>query len=56
MALSLTSVLGCRPWPSAASDFDDPGQKRQSVPGNGVAKADAMARAAAIIERTIKGR
>ena len=39
-------------YPGATHDFDDPGQKRQSVPGNGAAKADAMARAAAIIERT----
>jgi len=39
-------------YPSATHDFDDPGKKRQSVPGNGAAKADAMARAAAIIEKT----
>jgi carboxymethylenebutenolidase len=39
-------------YPGATHDFDDPGQKRQSVPGNGAAKADAMARAAAIIART----
>jgi dienelactone hydrolase len=39
-------------YSGATHDFDDPGQKRQSVPGNGAAKADAMARAAAIIART----
>jgi dienelactone hydrolase len=39
-------------YPGATHDFDDPGQKRQSVPGNVAAKADAMARAAAIIEKT----
>jgi carboxymethylenebutenolidase len=39
-------------YPGATHDFDDPGPRRQSVPGNVAAKADAMARAAAIVERT----
>jgi dienelactone hydrolase len=34
-------------YPSAMHDFDDPGEKRQEVPGNVEAKADAMPRAAA---------
>ncbi|HET7888940.1 MAG TPA: dienelactone hydrolase family protein [Bradyrhizobium sp.] len=37
-------------YPGATHDFDDPGEKRQSVPGNQTARADAMARAAAAIE------
>jgi carboxymethylenebutenolidase len=39
-------------YPGATHDFDDPGQKRQSVAGNVAAKADAMAKAAALIEST----
>jgi len=34
----------------ATHDFDDPGEKRQAVPGNAEAKADAMARAQAMVE------
>src|ERR1700726_847684 len=37
-------------YPGATHDFDDPGQKRQSVPGNQAAKPDAMARAIAMGE------
>jgi carboxymethylenebutenolidase len=33
-------------YPGAAHDFDDPGEKRQEVPGNVAAKVDAMKRAA----------
>jgi len=33
----------------ATHDFDDPGEKRQSVPGNQAAKAEAMAKAAAFV-------
>src|SRR5579871_5049667 len=36
-------------YAGATHDFDDPGKERQSVPGNVAAKADAMARAIAII-------
>jgi carboxymethylenebutenolidase len=36
-------------YPGATHDFDDPGEKRQSVPGNVAAKADAMARVIAIL-------
>jgi carboxymethylenebutenolidase len=39
-------------YPGATHDFDDPGQKRQSVAGNIAAKANTMVRAAAIVERT----
>jgi dienelactone hydrolase len=39
-------------YSGATHDFDDPGQRRQSVPGNVAAKANAMEKAAAIIERT----
>jgi len=33
----------------ATHDFDDPGEKRQSVPGNQAAKAESMAKAAAFV-------
>lgn len=36
-------------YPGATHDFDDPGEKHQSVPGNVAAKADAMARVIAIV-------
>lgn len=36
-------------YPGATHDFDDPGEQRQSVPGNVAAKADAMTRAIAIV-------
>jgi carboxymethylenebutenolidase len=36
-------------YPGATHDFDDPGQRRQSVPANVAAKADAMAKAAAVV-------
>jgi carboxymethylenebutenolidase len=32
-------------YPDATHDFDDPGQKRQSVPANTAAAADATAKA-----------
>jgi carboxymethylenebutenolidase len=34
----------------ATHDFDDPGEKRQEVPANVTAKADAMAKAARMVE------
>jgi dienelactone hydrolase len=37
-------------YQGATHDFDDPGEKRQSVPGNAAAKEDAMARAIAVVE------
>jgi dienelactone hydrolase len=37
-------------YPGATHDFDNPGEKRQSVPGNAAAKEDAMARAIAVVE------
>jgi carboxymethylenebutenolidase len=36
-------------YPGATHDFDDPGEKRQSVTGNVAAKADAMSRVIAIV-------
>jgi len=36
-------------YPGATHDFDDPGEKRQAIPGNQAAKADAMSRAAAFV-------
>ena len=37
-------------YPGATHDFDDPGAKRQSVPGNQAAKQDAMEKATAMVE------
>jgi dienelactone hydrolase len=37
-------------YPGATHDFDDPGEKRQSVPGNVAAKEDAMQRAGVMVE------
>jgi dienelactone hydrolase len=37
-------------YPGATHDFDDPGGKRQSVPGNQAAKQDAMEKAIAVVE------
>jgi dienelactone hydrolase len=36
-------------YPGATHDFDDPGEKHQSVPGNVAAKTDAMSRVIAIV-------
>jgi carboxymethylenebutenolidase len=41
-------------YPNATHDFDDPGERRQSEPGNQAARTDAMARAAAVIDETGK--
>jgi carboxymethylenebutenolidase len=38
-------------YPGATHDFDDPGEKRQEVPENAEAKADAMSRAAGMVEQ-----
>ena len=38
----------------ATHDFDDPGEKRQDVPANATAKADAMKKAAAVIDSFTK--
>jgi dienelactone hydrolase len=35
-------------YAGATHDFDDPGKKRQSVPGNAAAREDALRRAAEI--------
>jgi carboxymethylenebutenolidase len=37
-------------YPGATHDFDDPGERRQSVPENEAARADAMARAVRVVE------
>jgi dienelactone hydrolase len=37
-------------YPGATHDFDDPGEKRQSVASNVAAKADATAKALAVVE------
>jgi dienelactone hydrolase len=37
-------------YPGATHDFDDPGRKRQGVPANAAAAADAVAKAEAFIE------
>jgi len=37
-------------YPGATHDFDDPGKARQSEPANRDAKADAMARAAVLLD------
>jgi carboxymethylenebutenolidase len=37
-------------YPGATHDFDDPGERRQAVPGNQAARADAMTRAAAVVD------
>jgi dienelactone hydrolase len=36
-------------YPGATHDFDDPGEKRQSVASNRAAKVDAMERASAVV-------
>jgi dienelactone hydrolase len=47
--------IAVRLYPGATHDFDDPGERRQAVPGNQTARADAMARAAtAVIEASGK--
>jgi dienelactone hydrolase len=37
-------------YQGATHDFDDPGEKRQSVPANAAAKEDAMRKAIAVVE------
>jgi carboxymethylenebutenolidase len=41
-------------YPGATHDFDDPGETRQSIPGNVAAKADAMTRVLAIVNNAGK--
>jgi dienelactone hydrolase len=38
-------------YPGATHDFDDPGEKRQSVPANAAAKEDAMRKAIEMVEK-----
>ena len=53
-SLSAGTNIAVTLYPGATHDFDDPGERRQAVPGNQAAKADAMARAAAVIDATGK--
>ncbi len=53
-SLSAGTNIAVMLYPGATHDFDDPGERRQAVPGNQAAKADAMARAAAVIDATGK--
>jgi carboxymethylenebutenolidase len=41
-------------YPGATHDFDDPGDRRQSIPANVAASADAQKRAIGFVERTTK--
>jgi dienelactone hydrolase len=47
---SLGTTFAVSLYIGATHDFDDPGEKRQSVPANVTAKADAMKKAAAMID------
>jgi len=47
---SIGTTIGMTLYLGATHDFDDPGEKRQSVPANAVAKADAMTKAAGLVE------
>ena len=49
-SLSAGTSIAVTLYPGATHDFDDPGERRQSVPGNQAAREDAMARAAAVID------
>jgi carboxymethylenebutenolidase len=53
-SLSAGTSISVMLYPGATHDFDDPGERRQSVPGNQAARADAMARAAAVIDGSAK--
>jgi dienelactone hydrolase len=48
-SLAAGTRLDLTVYPGATHDFDDPGEKRQEVPGNQAAKAESMAKAAAFI-------
>ena len=48
-SLAAGTRLDLTVYPGATHDFDDPGEKRQEVPGNEAAKAEAMAKAAAFV-------
>jgi dienelactone hydrolase len=41
-------------YPGATHDFDDPGSRRQSVPANAAASADARKRAIAFVQAATK--
>ena len=49
-SLAAGTKIDVTTYPGATHDFDDPGEKRQSVPGNAAAKADAMGRAVRVVE------
>jgi carboxymethylenebutenolidase len=48
-SLAAGTQLDLTVYPGATHDFDDPGEKRQSAPGNQAAKAEAMAKAASFV-------
>ena len=48
-SIAAGAALDLTIYPGATHDFDDPGEKRQEVPGNQAAKAESMAKAAAFV-------
>jgi len=48
-SIDAATPLSVTLYAGATHDFDDPGEKRQAVPANASAKADAMAKAAAVV-------
>jgi dienelactone hydrolase len=50
-ALAAGTKLDLTLYPGATHDFDDPGEKRQSVPANAAAKEDAMRKAIEWVEQ-----
>ena len=48
-SIAAGAALDLTIYPGATHDFDDPGEKRQDVPGNQAAKAESMAKAAAFV-------
>jgi carboxymethylenebutenolidase len=49
-SLAAGTKIDVTTYPGATHDFDDPGERRQSVPGNAAAKADAMGKAVSVVE------
>ncbi len=49
-SLAAGTKLDATMYPGATHDFDDPGERRQSVPANAAARADAMAKAVRVVE------
>ena len=55
-SLKLGGDIAIVPYENATHDFDDPGRRRQSVPANADAKADAMKRASAFIKEKFEAK